>query len=445
VDIKPPLILYLYGFAQAVLPDSPLIPRLLGLAAVLGTGMLLYRIARLYVRAELALLAPIVFGFASFWTVVDGPYFGMTETFLALTVVIAVLITIRHGHRGASPGWALLVGLLLGIAVHWKQVGLFSALGVFAIRLDGGGRWDARPADLLKDIPLALLGMGAGLLASLAPALATGSTLGEYIWSVWWLPGQPGVNAGNLARLRGFVEVLTQTRFVFVLPAAALLIARRSHFASRGIPWAGLLAWTGFELLGASASGKFYGHYLRQPLPPVALVVTLAVAELWRLTHTYQLPRRSRLRAMVWTVAVCTLVAAADLAHPQAWLQLARGEPRGREKAMVDAANVVRQVTRPGETITVWSPHASLVHVRADRLAPSPWFYTLFLGTEGVEDSLVTHMLRRPPGAILLPERMAQPLPDRVGALLDTGYVHSPMPAGEFRLYLRDTGTEAKP
>ena len=104
---------------------------------------------------------------------------------------------------------------------------------------------------------------------------------------------EPGSSAPTLGirALRG-LYVMESADIQIYLPLLIAVLLSRGRIAQSGFPLAGLVGWYLCDLFAANASGAYYGHQMRQPLPALALLGALGVWAMVRGGFTLEPIRR---------------------------------------------------------------------------------------------------------------------------------------------------------
>jgi 4-amino-4-deoxy-L-arabinose transferase-like glycosyltransferase len=286
-DNKPPGIFFLFAMGAAIFGVNVESIRLLACLAVVGTGAAIYLLVRRLTAAMLpAAFAAVVYALTSLGY---GGRASNTEIFIALPVAwafqrMAGALLDASGPRAFFWRY-LLVGSLLGAAIQIKTVAVFDAAAVALITTVA--IW-FRPAALrprLANLLAAGVGtaLGIGLwFAIIVGAYAATGHLPEYV-------------RANLTVNRAYASGPFVWRYLseaihdrlredllpwLIIPVSAVLVAFGSwaSLASRRAGAAALI-WFGCTSVAVASTGKFFGHYFLQLLPPLSVLAGLAVQE----------------------------------------------------------------------------------------------------------------------------------------------------------------------
>jgi 4-amino-4-deoxy-L-arabinose transferase-like glycosyltransferase len=312
---KPPLGLWTqaafakaFGFSgtNVILPQA-----LAGTASV----VVLYALVRRSFAPAAALLAAFALAVAPVSVAVDRD--NMLEPLLVLTLLLAAWCCLRATESG-RVSWALLTGLLLGLAFEIKTMQALIVLTVFALVFLWGAdlSWPRRALHLalatLVLVPVALvwavavdltpedsrpwvggsesnsafdLMLGYNGLGRLSGGDNNTITLGG--------PGAPSFNpslfdGGTPGALRLFDERLAaQVMWLLPLAAAGVLAAWRGPLLSRLDPARQqLVLWSGWIAVHVAvfsyAEGIFHGYYVALIAPAIAALVGIGLIAMWQ-------------------------------------------------------------------------------------------------------------------------------------------------------------------
>lgn len=242
---KPPVLYLAYAAVYHWLGPSLIAVRIAAAIAVIGTVALIAALARRYVHerwAPAALLAGLLLGVPF----LEGTT-ANAEVFLIVWTSMAVLLALR--------GRLILAGACMAVAISIKAVGVFdaSALGLCLVFHRG-----TIQAGLRSALPY---------LVALAGCLAAGG-----IVCAWAGILQPMLTDAVLYDL-GYVGHANGGGIPWLaLLKATILIALTIPLLRRPFPY----LWLLWAAAGALVSGRFFGHYALQAIPPLCLVLPMA-------------------------------------------------------------------------------------------------------------------------------------------------------------------------
>lgn len=280
-DRKPPLVPYLYAGVFAVTGTTALWSiRLLAMAAVVLTAMLLAVEARRRYGEYAAWTAGLLFVFAS---VAFAPQDGQAanfEIFMLPAMTGAVLLAARRRMFAA--------GVAIAIATLAKQTGAATLLPVIYLA------WQATEDDAIsrartRQIAEALAGFALPL-AVVALLIDPGDLL---FWAVLGNGSYLGIGSASLYVL-GLFAVMTLAFLACNLPIVWTL--PRAWKERRQYPETVLWLWLASAAVSVAVGFRFFGHYYLQLLPPLVLLCAGVLA-------------RSPWKTLRTTVAAAALIA----------------------------------------------------------------------------------------------------------------------------------------
>lgn len=396
IDNKPPGIFAVYATCIAAGGTTVWLPRLAGTAATVAALFMLYLTGRRLGGPGVGLLSVPICGLAMGWAILDGPYAAQTEPFMILPALAAVwaLLRARQGQQQVARRWIVFAGLMLGTALSFKQVALFSVMGWGVLYL--AMMHKHRPArQQMADIAAAGAACLAMMAAWIVPVLASGPTFGDYWFNTWLLPLLPGTgNASLQDRLVRFVEVFFRSPMIlFYLPLAVLVWRRKQIANTLNAPLWALVAWAGLELTGAAASGYFYGHQVKQVLPTLSL---LAAAGLGGALEWLRPARASQSGRPL----IIALAAAVLLWMPYAEISAAFDHKPDPNREMGD---FVRQNSQPSDYVVALGWDGFQILAWSQRPSPCKYFSMFFLEQPAARQTLQRDLAAKPPRFIILP------------------------------------------
>ena len=393
---KPPGIFLLYRLCYAIFGLNLWPVRILGVAAMVGTLLLLYELGRRYQGRIAGAIAALIFGLAMAHDVTDGYMLAVTEPFMVLFTALAFYLLSsvywrRNCHPERSKGsgvnsaeilrcvrmtgaaqddrqgnlgvvsWPMLgVGAALGAALSFKQVALADVIGLVPMYWVAAGQ-NASPRRVFRDVLLMLLAGAAVILLSLVPLMADGATLRDY-WNGTWqilLCQTSAIPIG--LRLKVIASTWTNPAMAAYYPFVLLYLFQKTRLQRAGIPFWSLLFWLGLAFAGANAS-HVYKHQLKQVMLPLSLAAGLGIGVLVESTAGFT----SR-----WLLWLYLSVVAALAPFNSAIIGIARyGLPDvmpcpGAEEEQTDRrlAEYIRWHTDPSECIYIWAIYSHPIHL----------------------------------------------------------------------------------
>jgi 4-amino-4-deoxy-L-arabinose transferase-like glycosyltransferase len=258
-DNKPPLIFVTYALIQSAFGTGVMPLHAVTSGVVIGTQVAVMAIALRLYGPWRALAAGVAFAFVMCTPIIEGNL-ALTETYMILPATLAVLVFVvaQSREERRRDVWYAGAGLLLSVAVAYKQVAVFDAAAI------------ATMVWLTHERPLrALAPFAAGLVVPQVVLLAVFAGMGA-LGDYWYaIVGSLGVYSalsdekGPLVRFAGYVPALL---------VLAYLVRRQRLGGEVGIAHFPML-WLAFAFAGATSSSFEFPHYLQQAAPAAALVL----------------------------------------------------------------------------------------------------------------------------------------------------------------------------
>ncbi len=258
-DNKPPMIYLTYAVIFKLFGVSMFGLRLVTAIAVLATTVCIYEIAIKITSKKRALAAAFIFGLLTSLRIIEGNL-ALTEIFMILPISLAMMFAIYRKFDKLSLFSA---GFLFAVASLFKQVGAFEAgaLGIFLFFNLAN----------FKEFFKGGLYLSAGFaLPYLLTILyfARYGIVGEYIFGAYtyyqiYLSESP--QYAILVNLLKYLPILAIIGYCFL---------KKRKGKKVGLEYL-ILFWMAFSFLGSYFSGRAYGHYLVQAVPPLSLALVL--------------------------------------------------------------------------------------------------------------------------------------------------------------------------
>jgi hypothetical protein len=314
-----------------------------------------------------------------------------TEWPMMLFDLVAVLLVWRalrdSPGRGRDRGFVL-AGVCFAIGFLSKQPGIFDAgaAAVFVLL------WQHRRGMLFGRATVRIASLlAAGFFATLAATagyFAVNGALGDFVLYYWTYNVEHYTAVVPVAERLAALDPFEHSRHY--LTANPLLFAGALwSVAAAAIAWLSrrrtdgrllIALWMVFGYFGASYSGRNFGHYFIQIIPPACLLTALAADDLRQQLS----PRRFRLpdlavaaRGVLAALAIIAFAAPLvrfgdDIAWRNLWRQ---HRPDERRERLLDA---IREHSSPEEPIFVWGYYPEL-YVLAPRPPASRYSNTNYL------------------------------------------------------------------
>ncbi len=421
---KPAGIFLLYRLSYAIFGLSLWPARLLSVAAMVATLLLLHAIGKRYQGRIAGAMSALIFSLAMAHHVTDGYMLAVTETFMVFfttTVFYGLSSVYWHRPKRASPRLMLGVGAALGAALCFKQIALADMIGLIPMYWMAT-RQSASLRGVLRDVLLMLLAGGAVTMLSLLPLLAGGVTLRDY-WNGAWgiLFHQSGaLSAGE--RLKLMFSTWTDPGLTVFYPLVLLFVFQKTRLQKAGVPFWCLLFWLGMAFVGANAS-NVYKHQIKQVMAPLSLVAGLGIGISFKTVAGF---------ASWWLLWLYLSIVAAMVPLNSVLIGIAKHTmPRvmpcpGAVEERTDRrlAEYIRANTAPSECIYVWALNSHPIHLYAERRSSSRYFNAIFHFAPDFEATTAADLVARPPKLIFIkdPTDKLPPPPACVSRLLAESY-----------------------
>jgi len=258
-DNKPPLIFFSYALVQGAFGSGVFALHLVASVAALATLFTLMAAGRMLFGTTRSVLAGVIFALLICTPVIEGNL-ALTEMFMILPVSLAVLAFLfaeRYEGGRRLIGYAV-AGLLIGVAVNYKQVAVFDGAALVLMALLTGRGAVA---------PLVAMVVGFALPQAAFMALFVHEhAFSQYLYAVVGSLGPYSRQAPSESHL------LKAAGYLPALFLATSLVKRR--LAGEHVPLHEFPAlWLCFAFAGATSSPYAFPHYLQQAAPAAALTL----------------------------------------------------------------------------------------------------------------------------------------------------------------------------
>ncbi len=409
IENKSPGIFLLYRLSYALFGLSYMPPRLLDVAAVLGTMLLLYFLGKRYQGRFTGAMTAVIFGLMMTSERTDGSATAYTEVFLVFFTTLAFyLLTLMRWDKPTQPPWRTLlwVGATLGAAIGFKQIAVLDAVAMIPVYLclarkaKASWRWI-----LLGVFPVA----GGVLLVtflSFLPLWLSGATLWDYWHGVWWSL----LNQSGYLCLAWRVDALTRQwcnlQFAILFTLAFYGFCRRDRLRQAGIPIGCILFWLGMVFFGASSSAVFR-HQAKPLMAPLALAAGISLGDIVRLMAG----RMPKLWGCVYAVIVVILFPYDDVEMAWAtnfpdkttlayWIGPDVGRRLNDQHRKI--AEYIQSHSTPSDSVYIWDFLGPNIHVLAQRRSPTPYFSIFLRYSPDFRRSLESSFAASPPKFIVI-------------------------------------------
>jgi len=395
VENKTPGIFYLFAASNLLTGVNFWFPRLLGILAGALTGYGIYAIGRRLDGRGTGLLALLLYGMTTANPVMDAPFTAQTETFMLAFTVLAVwlLVAVRQAASLRLHLTAIFfAGCSLGAAIAFKQTAVITAFGLLFFYLSLKAPRARTGGAVARDCLVFAGGAVLVTCLSLLPLLLSRVSFSDYLHGAWLALGESGSSISSpLFRWNRAMLALGAVDFQFYLLLAVVFLAVRRRLPA-GVPVAGLVAWLLVELFAVNSSGTYWGHQLRQALPPLALLVGLTWRALLRGIFTREpLPRWPHHALIAVSIALIWM-------PPLGWWPLSN-----HARATRAVYTWVREHTVENDYVYTFGVYdANQILARTGRRASSRYFNQYFLRSPGVEAEIRRDLAAKLPAYIVV-------------------------------------------
>jgi len=420
LENKTPGIFLVYALSNLLFGVNIFFPRFLGIAAILLTSWFLFRMTRKLSNPTAGIFAMILFAFTMPWYGVDGAFTSLTETFMVLFVVLSFSALLSSGiHKGTPNGAAIyLSGISMGMAIAFKQIAIFSALALFLFTLTTTRKEGPFIRQILKTYLILSAGIISSTLLTYLPLLAYGVSLSDYFKGAWLILLQKGTSTYLGERTWRFFLTWADSKILLFYPFLLIFVLNKPNLRKQGIPFWGLLIWVLCDFLGVNASGRYYGHQMKQLIPPLSITCGIALGILLDPSNLKKLApllgREGRDPATYQKSVFCLVVSLLFflwvVLDPQTHVTVSRLMKKKEEKARTLASRI-QDLTEKDDPIYLWRlQDGAPVYAYADRRAPTRFFTQHFIHIPGGEMELQKDLKRTPPKIIVM-EREEKDIP----------------------------------
>jgi 4-amino-4-deoxy-L-arabinose transferase-like glycosyltransferase len=396
VDHKPPGIAMTYAAVFWVTGRYNLLfVRLLLVAAVVATSVLIGETARRVYRSPGARIAGLLYAAASAIGLPGDMQAANTELFLNLPLAAAAFLV--AGAEGEGVAAFVAAGFLTGVAALFKYQAAAAGVAWAAAALAAGGGAGRVTSRL------------AALVAGIAP-VAIGLCGFYWIrgeWPAFWFWGWQ-YNFAYMSLVTP--SVLAENAVFYTIVAALFWLPLLIGLAERRMPRPFLaLAWLAAMVPALAAGGRFFPHYYLMPLPPICLLAAPGVLSFAR-------ERSVRLRI---ALVFAALSVAVTLVLSWGWYRIKPGLA-GNQRGYTSVAAYVNAHTGPDDRIFVWG-NSPEIYVDADRVMATRFAFCNYMtgkiwGTDAADtdildtdrfavprawDELIQDLGRTPPAVIV--------------------------------------------
>jgi Dolichyl-phosphate-mannose-protein mannosyltransferase len=408
---KPPMVVYSYALAQAVIPKTFWAPRIFAYLSVAIATILLGLICRFEFGPGYAFLTMWLFTPMVLLPEIQQ-FTANTEMFLLLPLIGTVAVSVFGYHNALlrqKPSWTWFVaGVLAGMTFWFKYTAIpilgtiFAGWTIRELQSQGLLKFDLMrraAALLLQRWFAALAGAGLASFAALAFFIFKGGLSELWECSVSFNRAYVASTQFGFASFWLYVRLLWDSWWIlFLLPLALLFVRGQKVWFWVFLFFSSLLA------TGASV----YGHYYILMMPSWAV---LAVLGIHKCADWLANVSRSQVGLTRWLLAFCVLILVCYSALP--WIA------RSREQFAIDklrtgnpfvespmVAQRVAELTGPSDYVFVAGSEPQILYY-ARRLSPTRFViaYPLMIPTplaQKFQREAIRDLQERPPSVIVL-------------------------------------------
>jgi 4-amino-4-deoxy-L-arabinose transferase-like glycosyltransferase len=406
IENKPPGIFYLFALSYLAAGADQTLPRIAGIAALLGVCLACYTLARRLAGRDAGLAAALVAGLMMASSRgADGADTSATESFMVLGTTAALARVASASADGGRRRWAMLqAGALFGAALAFKQTAVVTAPALVAFAWSLTPRSRRTLGRAAADLGWMALGTILVTAASLAPLFAAGVSLREYVQGAWLILLDPG--SGNPFPDSPIVRLVThyvwrRSPLLLLVLGAALFLGLRHRLTRRGVPWGAVAVWLVLDAGGALAAGNFFPHHFKQLVPSAAVASAIVLAELLDAVERRGLAGR---RPALARAPALVLVGLLFLPYATLVNRIV-GPPRDRTRAdQLEVASWIREHTGPRDEVFTFVG-GGLVQTASGRPSPSRYFNRNFIKSEASIRAVLRDLDARPPRLVVTEER----------------------------------------
>ena len=393
VENKTPGIFGLYAISYILFGVNALFVRGLGIISILLTAWTVFHIGKALHGHLAGVFGMTVFGLTMTWHLLDGNYPAQTETFMVLfsTLSFYLLIKGKQAHRWQY--WVLLAGVSMGFAIAFKQIALTTTLALCVFFL-----LYARPVltryEKIAGIILIGLGIGLSTLLSFVPLWLSGVSFNDYFRGAWLLLLNQGSSSSMKDHLIGFLGIWENSRMVLFYPILILLFLQKKLFKK---PYfVGICVWLLFDFIGVNSSGIYYGHQIKQLVPPLSIIIGVLLGDLLAdLGNEKDVPFKHVPTAIL---AVILAMFPYQSGLRNVYLHATSMSDTNRE-----IGHWLKDHTTDRDHVYIVGSQGNPILSYSERVSSSKYFNSIFVTTEKERKILLSDLDEKPPAYIVKP------------------------------------------
>ncbi|MEA1874398.1 MAG: glycosyltransferase family 39 protein [Bacteroidota bacterium] len=390
VENKPPGIYYLYMLSNWLFGVNVMFVRLLGIVSILFSAILVKRLIERFSNESAGLIGMYVFGLSNTWYIVDGHYPAVTESFMLLFVLLAFLRFTRAYPNSPKGVDFLIAGILLGCAVSFKQIAVFSGLAfiLFYFMLY------VKSFNLASHVKNTFLIIGSALFAHLLfvfPVLFSGVSFAEYFNGVWLILLDDGTLQGDVQALYDFFgDWFNSKLFIFWL-VIPLAFFKRDIMKQKYVP--AFFIWLFIDMLATSLPGTFNEHQFKPFLFPATVLFSVLFASLLNVDLRND---KKKIQFSYFLIGLIIVL------FPYRNV-IINGYLEGFPDNTVQVGKWIEENTDEDKSLFVFDyGSAGIIMAYSDRICPVPNFNLVFVNTLDEYKALNENLLKNMPDILVI-------------------------------------------
>ena len=375
-------------------------PRLLALAAIVGTAGLIYAITKRLSDSRAALFALAIFLLIMPLASLDSAY-AETESFMNFFRVLAILLTlIAYAKEKNKSLWLMLSGISVAFAISFKQLAILDAVPLLFFHIVLAKR---EIKQIIINLLYVFFGLLAGTFVSLIPYLLSGGTIANYIDGAWLILLQSGSSPHSLvSRASGFFRHFFNVRLSFLTMAMVAFIALRKKIQGITVFTLPLLVWAITDFIAYNADGWYLDHHYKVFVSSWSIVFGIVISySIYHIAGNLKHEAYNRIAAYTLLALIIFYIPF----EPNYFHSIRKAIKGGGEfdRSGENLGLYIRAHTRPNDHIYIWGWHIGAGYYYSDRVASSRYFSEPFLGRPGAMAELQSDLERKPPALIAIP------------------------------------------
>lgn len=393
VENKSPGIFFLYTFADFISKGSIFFIRILGVLSVIITSNILFLITKYLHNRVAGIYCMLVFGLSMGWVLFDGFAFSQTETFMVLFSSISFYFLIVSEKSIQKSKLLFLSGLMMGLAILFKQIALTTLIALIIIFLVSTEK-DASFRKKFNGFFIIGFGILITLFISYIILLLNGVSFYDYIEGAWLILLNSGSKAPDFEiSFSNFSRVFFSLRFICFHPILILFFILRKKLKDGVFKM--LLIWLCFDFIGVNASGYYYGHQIKQILPVLAIISGIVSSDLLN---------KKRFENLVFKKYSISFIVVLVIFFPLRQVyRVTNMLVNDNLETTGKAGDWIEEHTKTSEYIFVMGSDYKLVQAlsTSKRKSSSKYFNGIFISGKKEQDIVYSDLLNKPPELIL--------------------------------------------